>query len=88
MHNSREEKTELQQMGCKRNKRLLSNTSAAREESASLKHVVTKVCKIESRIPVDEARALVENRNPLEVSKQKRLRKPNQTLCKVSIEEK
>ena len=69
MHNSREEKTELQQIGCKRNKRLLSNTSAAREESASLKHVVTKVCKIESRIPVDEARALVENRNPLEVSK-------------------
>lgn len=68
MHNSREEKTELQQIGCKRNKGLL-NTSAGKEESASLKHVVTKVCKIESRIPVDEARALVENRNPLEVSK-------------------
>ena len=72
MHNSREEKTELQQIGHKRNKGLLSNTNTSREESASLKHVVTKVCKIESRIPVDEAGALVENRNPLEVSPNRR----------------
>ena len=69
MHNSREEKTDLQQIGRKRNKGLRSNTNTSREESASLKHVVTKVRKIESRIPVDEARALLENRNPLEVSK-------------------
>ena len=69
MHSSGEEKTALQKTGCKRNKGLLSNTNMSREELELLKYVVAKVSKTESCIPVDEAGALVENRNPLEVSK-------------------
>ena len=42
------------------------------EESELLECVVSKVSTIESAIPTDEAGALAENRNPLEVCKQKR----------------
>lgn len=43
--------------------------SRDREESELLKYVVAKVSKIESRIPVDKARVLMEKRNPRGFSK-------------------
>ena len=69
-----EKKTALQQTGCTRNKGLPSHTNMPRdgEESELLECVVSKVSTIESAIPTDEAGALAENRNPLEVCKQKR----------------